>query len=285
MSGDVAAGGRRAWDRSSLRRADWLVPVDQHQTALRDEGRAALAAGLDERLRRGSGVAVLRGLDLAGRTDDQCVDLCHQYLALAGRPRARSGRHADDLLTAATAPAAPPTAPAPSNGGDAQLLAPHTDRSDRAYQPRLLALLCIRPGAQGGETLLVSGATVLNRLRERHPGAVRELHGDFHFGRGDGFVRRYPVFRQGPEGLRVHYNRHWIHRGHQEADLPLSSGQRAALDAFDAHLTDARLTVRIALGPGDLLIVDNGAVLHGRTPFSDHHAPGRRRCLARAWAD
>ncbi|WP_329127116.1 TauD/TfdA family dioxygenase [Streptomyces sp. NBC_01465] len=242
---------------------------------------------VDRRLRTGPGVVVLRGLDLDGRTNEQCVELCHQFLATIGTPWPRSGRSADELLTAETAPAAPvsPASSPRASAGDTQMLALHTDRATRTYQPRLLAVLCIQPAAHGGETILASGATVHDRILERDPGTVHQLTHDFQFGREDTFARCYPVFQRDSTGLQVHFNRYWISRGHLEADLPLTPAQVAALDFFDHQLADDRLRVHIPLRRGDLLIVDNWTVLHGRAPFVDHQGSGLRRCLARAWAD
>jgi hypothetical protein len=37
------------------------------------------------------------------------------------------------------------------------------------------------------------------------------------------------------------------------------------------------------LEPGDLQLLNNRAVLHGRTPFEDYEGLGRRRLMLRLW--
>ncbi|MFI1972295.1 TauD/TfdA family dioxygenase [Streptomyces cinnamoneus] len=45
------------------------------------------------------------------------------------------------------------------------------------------------------------------------------------------------------------------------------------------------MALRVRLRRGDLLLVDNMAILHGRTSFADPPPPHAGRCLARVWAD
>ncbi|MBZ4322111.1 TauD/TfdA family dioxygenase [Streptomyces huiliensis] len=95
----------------------------------------------------------------------------------------------------------------------------------------------------------------------------------------------YPVFRRDAGRLSVRYVRSWITRGQQEHGTPLSTAQTAALDAFDEILADPRMPLRVRLRRGDLLLLDNTTILHGRTPFTDPPPPHTGRCLTRVWAD
>ncbi|MFF8833160.1 TauD/TfdA family dioxygenase [Streptomyces sp. NPDC015131] len=200
------------------------------------------------------------------------------------RPDAAEPPPAEPPPAVAPSPAAAP--PPPAQDADDRDLAFHTDRAGPPGPPRLLGLLCVRQAAYGGESLLASGHTVHNRLLERYPTALPRLRRDFHFGRGDGFDRVHPVFRLRDGTLLTRYNRHWIERGQEEAGAPLSPGDRAALDAVDAVLADPRTARRVRLRPGDFLLLDNTAVLHGRTAFTDAtDDPECRRCLVRVWVD
>ncbi|MFD4373881.1 TauD/TfdA family dioxygenase [Streptomyces sp. NPDC058486] len=274
-----SSDGPLGWSADTLRREDWLLPVGD-----------SLVERAGACLWRGTGFAVIRGLDLAGLTDPQCVELCArivgQVCTTAGLRLQRSG---NELLTAATAPAVPrtpdPGAPAPHDG-DHHVLPPHMDRGEGPRPPRLLALLCIRSASEGGESLLASGPALHDRLAAERPEALHELCQDFHFGRGQDFDRVRPVFhRADGEPLRVHYNRYWITRGQEETGTPFSPAQHSALQAMDTLLEDPAMVTTLPLHPGDLLLVDNWSVLHGRTPFTNGTAPQSRRCYARIWAD
>ncbi|MCX2182755.1 TauD/TfdA family dioxygenase [Streptomyces sp. SKN60] len=277
------AEGPLSWHPAGLRTEDWLIPPTEA-----DAG-GTLPARINSALWYGAGFAVLRGLDLAGLTDRQSVELCAHLVAQVCAPAGlRLQRSANELLTATTAPALPPlagpeTSATPS--GDAHLLLPHMDRGEGPEPPRLLALLCIRPAAEGGASLLASGPALHDHLATAHPDALRELHQDFRFGRGPGFDRVRPVFRHEDRTLRVHYNRYWINRGQDETGIPFTPERRAALRRMETLLQDPALVLELPLRRGDLLLVNNSAVLHGRTPFADSGAPGGRRCYARVWAD
>ncbi|MFF5565679.1 TauD/TfdA family dioxygenase [Streptomyces sp. NPDC012623] len=288
----VPAGGGLLWDRESLREDDWLVRLPSHEAGVSGRaGRDALAdvaACVDRRLREGPGFAVVRGLDLDGLGDAECLELSRWFGGLLGTVRAY--REATDELVTAEARAGG-RAPVPEQDRDDRALPPHMDRSPQREPPRVLGLLCVRPALSGGESILVSGAAVHNRLLVEHPSLLRHLYEKVHFGRGEGFERFFPVFRRRPGGsgtsdaLEVCYNRHHIERGQREAGVPLPTGYLAALEAFDGVLADRRMALRFPLRRGDFLLVANKAVLHGRTAFTDPREPVLQRFLVRMWAD
>ncbi|MFE5300637.1 TauD/TfdA family dioxygenase [Streptomyces sp. NPDC056632] len=272
-----------SWVPAALKREEWLLPAPEAQP---DE---AWAEKVNARLWRGTGFVLVRGLELGGLTEQQCVERCAQIVGHVCAPVGfRLQRSAGELLTAATAPAVPPTPDVSASAtpdGDAQLLLPHMDRGERPRPPRLLALLCVRPASEGGESLLASGPALHERLAAERPEALRELSRDFRFGRGPDFDRVRPVFRLDGRTLRVHYNRYWIRRGQEETGTPFGPARRDALGAMEGLLHDPAMVLSLPLHRGDLLLVNNSAVLHGRRPFRDSGRPGTGRCYARVWAD
>ncbi|WP_189826153.1 TauD/TfdA family dioxygenase [Streptomyces finlayi] len=264
-----------AWHPATLRQADWLIRLPTGWSPADTSG-PSIVGRLLTALRDGPGFAVLRGLHLDGLDDRACAGLGQEIIALAGTPRPHeSAAPGDHLLARADH----------TQGPEEAALAPHTDRAGPPGPPHLLALLCVRPAPVGGDSLLASGATVHDRLATVHPGQLPALYGDFRFGTEPGLARTGPVFARTGDRLTVHYNRHQIERGHHAAGDPLSAARTRALDAFDDVLADPDLFLRVPLRRGDLLLLDNTAVLHGRTAFTDHPDPRRRRCLTRSWAD
>ncbi|WP_424888974.1 TauD/TfdA family dioxygenase [Streptomyces sp. XH2] len=288
MDTPVAVAGPSVWQGATLKERDWLVPVHPllpgGATGDAPPGQEGgdPAARAAQCLNRGPGLAVVRGLGLDALTDEECVAACRRFMAPLGDVRPANPDHpGDNLVTAATSAPVPP-ARAHHPGED---LALHTDRAKFPGPPRLLGMLCIRPARHGGESVLVSGHAVHNVLLRSRPDVLPDLYQDFHFGRGPDFEHIYPVFRRGAGRLHVQYNRYWITRGQQEHGNPLSAAQVAALNAFDEVLADPRMALRVRLRRGDLLLVDNMAILHGRTSFADPPPPHPGRCLVRVWAD
>ncbi|MEV0375677.1 TauD/TfdA family dioxygenase [Streptomyces sp. NPDC050636] len=186
----VPAGGRSLWDRESLRENDWLVQLPSHEAGISKradrDALAGVAACVDRRLREGPGFAVVRGLDLEGLSEAECVELSTWFGEALGT--VRPGKEAtDELVTARTQ--AGGQALFPDRDGHDRALPLHTDRSSQQEPPRVLGLLCVRPAMSGGESILVSGAAVHDRLLAEHPDLLHYLYEKVHFGRGDGFER------------------------------------------------------------------------------------------------
>lgn len=277
MNAPVPVAEPSAWQGTTLKERDWLVPTEGRV----DADAVARAAQL---LHHGAGLALIRGLDLAALTDVQCIEAGQALVAPLGRVRLYDPEHPGDSMVTAANQTVTSVTPAHAFRGDGDLYL-HTDRAMSPGPPRLLGLLCIRPGHLGGESVLVSGHAVHNRLLTSRPEVLPALYRDFHFGTEPDIERTYPVFRSSGGRIHVHYNRYWITRSHQERGDPLSTAQVAALDAFDEAIADPRMAMHMRLERGDLLLLDNRAILHGRTSFVDPPHPQPGRCMARIWID
>jgi alpha-ketoglutarate-dependent taurine dioxygenase len=163
----------------------------------------------------------------------------------------------------------------------------HTDFATSI--PAIFGLLAVRQAKEGGESLVVSGHAVHNRLLDSRRDLLERLYRDYCFDRsgdvlpGQEPVLRAPVFSLAEGRLEVFYNRARIHRGHRVAGVPLQAEDTEALDALDALLASPEYTLTFALEPGDALFADNHVVLHNRTAFVDFDEPSRKRLLFRLW--
>ena len=160
----------------------------------------------------------------------------------------------------------------------------HTDSAD------LVGLLCLQVARSGGESALVSSATLYNQMRARRPELAARLfeplatdrRGEVPAGAGPYF--EIPVFNWHGGHLSAIYQRQYIDSAQRFADAPrLDAQQRQALDLLDALADDPALHFTMALQPGDLQFVHNHALLHDRTAFDDAAEPAQRRHLLRLW--
>lgn len=168
----------------------------------------------------------------------------------------------------------------------------HTDSSARNTMPDVVALLCIQPARTGGESLVVSGATVHEELRKTDLGALTILYREFIRdvvtpGAGktlDALLNnRFPVFSQGlySPGISFRYMRYWIEKGHREADMELEEAELAALDKLDELLELPKFTVKFKLAAGDHVWVNNHIVAHNRTGYEEDSQQPRH--FVRMW--
>ena len=167
----------------------------------------------------------------------------------------------------------------------------HTDGMHRpGHIPDFFTLFCHRAAERGGDSVFVHVDDIVDRLRAQE-GVIEVLQREFHFdsrdtsGIGPRTVRR-PVLEAAKGGMRINYIRQYIESGHAEEGVPpLTDEQIRALDAVDAVLADTSLHRHARLEQGDLMVIANRRLVHGRTDFVDSDDPDRRRLLLRTWID
>jgi gamma-butyrobetaine dioxygenase len=161
----------------------------------------------------------------------------------------------------------------------------HTDNPYRDPVPQLQLLHCLEAAAEGGESVVVDGFAAAERLRHEAPDAFALLTRravPFRYvepGKVD-LRAKAPLIELDANGdvAAVRYNNRSI------APFDLDPDEVEAF--YDAYRRFGRLlhapdlTVGFRLAPGDLFIVDNRRVLHGRRGFS-----AGRRWLQGCYAD
>lgn len=289
------------WTGKQLHETDWAIEVDSEELKSRfnDEYHAwripesagrYLAGMARERLENGPGVALIRGLGVQLSETGQASAFLMMLSGLLGRPRPqnREGTIVFDVVDDSVEAAG--KAHGHVRGANSNVLVGlHTENDGEPRPPRLVAFLCISQAARGGETLLASGQLAHNLLLDSSSSSARRLYEPIAFARrpedyDPGITDLDSVFTPLGNRVRVRYSRYWIRRAAEIRDEPHDRATAAALAALDETLQDGRLATSIRLRAGDLLVVNNQLVLHGRAAFSDDSsAPGRH--LLRVWID
>lgn len=150
-------------------------------------------------------------------------------------------------------------------------LVTHTDEAYRDPAPTIQLQHFLRADAEGGETTLVDGFKVAADLRAARPDlfgllATVALHFYFRDG-GSEHEHDAPVIELDTAGVvrAVRYSNHSA----QPFLLPADEMEAyyEAYTTFGRMRESNRYRVTIRLGAGDLYMVDNRRVLHGRTGF------------------
>ncbi|MET0133339.1 MAG: TauD/TfdA family dioxygenase [Kibdelosporangium sp.] len=159
-------------------------------------------------------------------------------------------------------------------------LAPHTDGAFLAEPPSRFVLSCLRADPSGGGvSTFVSADTVVDRAPDRVLDGLR--HGVFRFLRTyDGDLSTAfegPVLDADARGApRIRWRADHLYR-----PAVVDARGTAAAEAVDwlyEFLRDAE-PAAYALRTGELVVVPNGRVVHGRTALT----AGSRRAVLRAW--
>jgi alpha-ketoglutarate-dependent taurine dioxygenase len=161
----------------------------------------------------------------------------------------------------------------------------HTDNPYRDPVPTLQLLACLVNSAAGGDSIVVDGFHAAQILRAEDAAAFEMLarHSVPFVYAGSSGVRlecRKPMIELAPEGhvVAIRFN----NRSTAPFAVPYDAMERfyAAYRRFAQILERPGLQVRFKMAPGDLFIVDNTRVLHGRTGFSGVGSRHLQGCYA-----
>ncbi len=157
----------------------------------------------------------------------------------------------------------------------------------------MLSLACWQPGLTGGENMLGSGLAIHEEIARLRPDLLEVLYKGFHYHRlgeeAEGAPQyspwRMPVFSKVGEQVSVRYQRTGYLAAHHDFGLGLTEAELDAADLFEELGRDPRFRIELALGPGDMVVINNYTVMHARKAFTEGDTDETRRRLVRYWFD
>lgn len=160
----------------------------------------------------------------------------------------------------------------------------HTDSVD------LVALFCLRAAREGGDSKLVPAATIHNEMLKRRPDLVEELYRPIHRDRrGEVPVGKdpwwiMPIFQWYQDRLYSHYSDVYVRSVERFPEVPrFTEAQIKTFDLIKEIAEDPDNHVAVPFRAGDIQLLDNHTMLHGRYDYRDWDDPDRRRYLLRLW--
>jgi hypothetical protein len=242
----------------------------------------ALSAEWTRELRDGRGFVLIRRFPV-DCLDEAGVELAYFALGLQlGRPVSQDARgtllgHVRDL-------GVPRTTPAIRRYATNERQDFHTDGAD------IIGLLCLQRARHGGESLIASAAAVYNEILRREPALLDVLYSPMYWDRNDeqgpGEDPFYPmpVLRDVGGRPRFFYIGWYIRDAQRHEAAPrLTAEQRAAMALIEDIANDEAFRVEMDFQPGDIQLLNNSVILHGREAYEDEPEPSRRRHLLRLW--
>ncbi|MFF9510078.1 TauD/TfdA family dioxygenase [Streptomyces sp. NPDC014724] len=160
----------------------------------------------------------------------------------------------------------------------------HTDGSDA------LGLLCLQAARSGARTSVVSSAAVCNAVLARRPDLLERLYRP-HFldlreeqAPGERPYAAVPLVSWSGGKLSMRYNRCYLESAQRFPDIPRLEPKDVELfDLVDALAGSPELRLEVDFEVGDLLFLNNHAVLHSRTEYEDFAEPELKRHVLRLW--
>lgn len=291
-------GGPAAWQGATLlAEHDWIRPIGDAATAEIDAALAqakrrgidwrdlakedfplptlsAKLAAIADELESGRGVVKLTGFPV-GRYGEQ--DLRTLYFGIGchlGTPVHQNGSRGlmRDIC---------------DNGGtrveSSEALRWHNDRTD------VVGLLCVRKAQAGGISRIVSAVAIHDAMQARRPDLLAAMYRDFYrssIGDEVGGEQPYyplPIFALRDGHFTSHFSNTYIEQAQQRfPEAPrLTGAQEEALDMLGELAEE--LCFEMPLEPGDLQLLNNHVIYHGRTAFTDDAGSRQDRLLYRLW--
>jgi Taurine catabolism dioxygenase TauD, TfdA family len=253
---------------------------------------ADLLAEIGDELENGLGAVRLRGLPVERYSDDDVRRIfwglgCHLGTAVYQNARGeimgevRDETRRPDKTFAPTEPGR-----ITSSRARARSTGPlrwHTDRCD------VIALLCARNAKAGGISKLTSIVTIYHEIRRRRPDLLALLCQDYWRARPtdeDGSMPErafaLPVFGVRDGRLTCQYSRTYVEQAQEFPEVPrLTAAQNEALDLLAEVAEEVCLYSPFV--PGDIQLLNNHVIFHGRTAYQDDSASHQERLLFRLW--
>jgi hypothetical protein len=243
---------------------------------------APVIAAAFEEVRRGRGVALVRGLPRED-LDEKTFELLTWAIGLhagVGRPQGKASHYMSAVRDAGTAYR---TGTGRGYSSNAELDF-HTDSAD------IVGLACYNHATAGGMSITTSSVAAYERMKAEHPDLAEWLRRPVHFSRqgeqADDEAPSYPhpIFDEAEGRLFSKWNWNRVTSAQKLEGVPrIPADQWRALETFDQVVRRPDLAHTMWLTPGDLQIINSHVTLHSRTDFTDHEDPAKKRLLFRLW--
>ena len=296
-----------AWDAAQLEadRRRWTFALDDRArrdlldslNKARDPGKSLLdyrredfdlgaasptIAAAFEEVKRGRGVALVKGLPRAGLGEKDFALLTWGIGLHAGvaRPQGKATHYLSEVRDVG---AAYRTGTGRGYSSNAELDF-HTDSAD------IVGLSCYNRAKEGGMSITTSSPAAFAAMKAEFPALAEWLLRPVHFSRqgeqapDEAPSYPHPVFDECGGKLFSKWNWNRVTSAQKLDGVPrIAPEHKRALEVFDQVVRRPALAHTMWIEPGDLQIINSHVTLHSRTDFTDHDDPARKRLLFRLW--
>lgn len=162
----------------------------------------------------------------------------------------------------------------------------HNDPSDLAI------LFCVRQAKSGGHSHIASSSMIYNDILREHPEYLETLYRGFHHDvRGEGPTGKFdevtdvaiPIYSYFAGKLSCCLSPKACVTGREKMGGTLTDLEREIFAFIESCAARPDRHLSFKLEPGDMLMMNNYTVFHGRSGFEDWPEPDRKRLLLRLW--
>lgn len=163
----------------------------------------------------------------------------------------------------------------------------HSDGPQLKKPPNYVLMACLKQANKGGHSIVTYTQPIYNFLKEKHPNYLKILKNNFLFEKR-GFSHKKnniftkPIFEKGKNFFRFRYLREYIETAYKLKKINLKDSQIKALNLLDKLIHSSRFQKKFKLNKGDVIILNNNTLAHGRTGFP-LNLDREQRTIIRIW--
>ena len=167
----------------------------------------------------------------------------------------------------------------------------HSDGPQLDNPPKYVAMACLNQAKKGGGSVLIDTRLIFNYLKKKNKKVFKILTKKFPFEKR-GFLTKNkkknillkPIFTESKNVITFRYLREYIEAGYSFSKKQYSSEIKNSFNILDRLLEKKKFTKMFKLKKGEILILNNKYMAHGRTKFYLNKSRAEdARVLARTW--
>ncbi len=163
----------------------------------------------------------------------------------------------------------------------------HTDGPQLNKSPNILIMGCIKNSVRGGETILVDSKKLFKKIKNQDQKSAEILQKKIFFERrgfgGNIKTLSKKIFDINKDKFEFRYLREYINSAYKIKKIKIPNNKKKALDLLDVFLHKKEMQTKLKLNIGDVILINNKAIAHGRTSFT--LSKNKPRKLLRIWVN
>ena len=164
----------------------------------------------------------------------------------------------------------------------------HSDGPQLNHPPKYVIMACVFQSKKGGDSIIVNTKKIYDYLKKFDKKNVEILKRKFIFEKR-GFstkknkIIKKPIFIEKKNKFLFRYLKDYVLKGYELSKIKLSDTEKKSLSNLDNLLDKRRFQKKYKLNSGDLILLNNYYLAHGRSSFKIDQ--NRQRSIYRVWVN